>query len=89
MFDKRLQTVRSTMGGWGGEKKQLTLPDMKTYYKAIVIKCDNDKRDRKINETEEGCSKTNTAVYKKMICNKGGTINKEGRMNYLVKCYKN
>lgn len=50
---------------------------MKTYYKAIVIKCDNDKRDKKINETEEGCSKTNTAVYKKMICNKGGTINKE------------
>lgn len=53
------------MGGWGGEKKQLALPDMKTYYKAIVIKCDNDIRDKKINETEEGCSKTNTAVYKK------------------------
>lgn len=34
-------------------------------------------RDKKINETEEGCSKTNTGVYKKMLYDKGGTINKE------------
>lgn len=46
MFNKLLQTVRSTMGGWGGEIKQLTLPDIKTYYKAVVIKCDNDKRQK-------------------------------------------
>lgn len=27
----------------GGRRKQFILPDIKTYYKAMVITCDNDK----------------------------------------------
>lgn len=65
-------------------EKATHLALIKTYCKSIVIKCDNGKRiDKKTNEIEECCSKTNTGVHKKLICNKGGTTNK-WRKNELL-----
>lgn len=34
----------------GGRGKQLTVPDIKTYHKTIVIKCDKDKRQRSMKK---------------------------------------
>lgn len=58
---------------------------MKTYYKAIVIVTMTKEIKRSMKQ--KSATQRQKGVYKKMICNKGGTTNK--RMNYLVKCYKN
>ena len=63
----------------GGRRKQLTLPDIKTYYKARAVKWDNDKRTGKKTNEEDCCSETNKGVYKNLIYNKGGNTNKWGK----------
>lgn len=47
MYDK---TYRWLDQPWWGRGKQLTLTDIKTYHKTIVIKCDKDKRQRSMKK---------------------------------------
>lgn len=47
MYDK---TYRQLGQPWWGRGKQLTLTDIKTYHKTIVIKCDKDKRQRSMKK---------------------------------------
>lgn len=72
MYNKGVQIGQAMMGMRvgslcevrGGRRKQLILPDVKTYYKAMVIKCDNDKtRGEKRSMKQHSPAQRQTHVF--------------------------